>query len=118
MPHLAPRLKLAVAALVGVAATVAFAAYDWYEAEPPGAMAAATYVGSQTCAQCHQPEHKLWRGSDHDRAMALATEESVLGDFNDTSFTRHGVTTRFFRRDGKFMVNTEGPDGQIQDYEI
>ena len=45
-------------------------------------------------------------------------EKSVLGDFNDTTFTYQGVTTRFFRRDGKFMVNTEGPDGKHHDYEI
>jgi tetratricopeptide (TPR) repeat protein len=28
------------------------------------------------------------------------------------------VTTRFFRRDGKFMVNAEGPDGEQHDYEV
>ena len=63
-------------------------------------------------------EFKLWHGSDHDRAMELATDETVLGDFNDAKFERLGVTTRFFRRDGKFMVNTEGPDGENHDYEI
>src|SRR5690606_21035624 len=25
---------------------------------------------------------------------------------------------RFFRRDGKFFVNTEGPDGEYHDYEV
>jgi predicted CXXCH cytochrome family protein len=50
--------------------------------------------------------------------MELASEESVLGDFDDTSFERLGVTTRFFRRDGKFYVNTEGPDGEHHDYEV
>ena len=52
-------------------------------------------------------------GSDHDRAMDLRHRQTVLGDFNDTKFEYQGVTTRFFRRDGKFMVNTEGPDGQV-----
>jgi len=33
-------------------------------------------------------------------------------------FEYQGVTTRFFRRDSKYMVNTEGPDGQFHDYEI
>jgi len=56
--------------------------------------------------------------SDHDRAMELATDKTVLGDFNDATFTYQGVTTKFFRRDGKFMVNTEGPDGKHHDYEI
>ena len=50
--------------------------------------------------------------------MEIASEESVLGDFNDAEFTWFGVTTRLFRRDGKYMVNTEGADGKMHDYEI
>ncbi|MEX0642888.1 MAG: HEAT repeat domain-containing protein [Pirellulales bacterium] len=111
-------MKLAIAVLLGLAATASFAAYDWFTVLPPGTMTRAKYVGRQTCASCHQTEHKLWLGSDHDLAMDLATDATVLADFNDTSFTRHGVTTRFFRRDGKFMVNAEGPDGELHDYEI
>lgn len=59
-----------------------------------------------------------WHGSHHDRAMELPSEESMLGDFDDSSFTRFGVTSSFFRRDGKYFVNTEGPDGEFQDFEI
>jgi tetratricopeptide (TPR) repeat protein len=99
-------------------AAIGAAAYDWYTPLPPDATRKATYVGGQTCAQCHQGEYQLWHGSHHDRAMEIATEESVVGDFNDATFERLGVTTRFFRRDGKFMVNTEGPDGEYHDYEI
>jgi Flp pilus assembly protein TadD len=91
-------------------------AWDWYTVVSPEAVSNAHYVGRSACAECHQPEHTLWIGSDHDRAMELATEESVLADFNDTSFSYQGVTTRFFRRDGKFMVNAEGPDGKHRDY--
>ena len=50
--------------------------------------------------------------------MELATDETVLGDFNDAEFTRHGETTRFFRDGKKFMVNAEGPDGEYHDYEV
>lgn len=93
-------------------------AWDWYTVVPADVAASPKYVGSKTCAECHRTEHALWHGSDHDRAMELATEKSVLGDFGDASFTYQGVTTRFFRRGGKFMVNTEGPDGKHHDYEI
>ena len=44
--------------------------------------------------------------------------QTVLGDFNDTRFTEAGVTSTFFTRDGKFYVNTDGPDGELHDYEI
>lgn len=50
--------------------------------------------------------------------MDLATEQTVLGDFNDAELTHHGITSRLFRRDGKHMVHTEGPDGAMQDFEI
>lgn len=93
-------------------------AWNWWRTIPADVAANPTYVGRQTCARCHVSEHKAWSGSDHDRAMALATEESVLGDFQDASFEYQGVVTRFFRRGEKFLVNTEGPDGQHHDYEV
>ncbi len=79
---------------------------------------AAQYMGRETCKECHEKEYNLFQGSDHDMAMDTATEETVLGDFNDVSFTHFGVTSRFYRSDGKFMVHTEGPDGSLEDYQI
>src|SRR5882724_3233071 len=96
-------IKAAIA--LGVTALAVKAAWDWYSALPLEAMNSAQYVGGSTCAQCHQAQQDKWHGSHHDRAMELATDELVVGDFNDTSFERLGVTTRFFRRDGKFWVN-------------
>jgi predicted CXXCH cytochrome family protein len=80
--------------------------------------AAATFVGSQTCAGCHRPETELWRGSQHRHAMDHATEQSVLGDFSDASFDYYGVRSRFFRKDGKFLVETDGPDGKLATFEV
>jgi hypothetical protein len=42
---------------------------------------AADYVGSNTCVECHAGEVRSWRGSDHDLAMQVADERSVVGDF-------------------------------------
>lgn len=50
--------------------------------------------------------------------MAVASDSTVLGNFNDASFTAGRVSSRFFRRDGKYMVRTEGPDGALADYEV
>ncbi|CDH47125.1 tetratricopeptide repeat protein [Candidatus Contendibacter odensensis] len=85
---------------------------------PPVAPTSGGYVGAQTCAQCHQAEHQRWQGSQHAQAMQPATEQTVLGDFKDAAFTYAGVTSTLFRRDGKFMARTDGPDGKLQDYEI
>jgi tetratricopeptide (TPR) repeat protein len=50
--------------------------------------------------------------------MQEATPETVLGDFNNREFTHTGITSRFFRKDDRFMVRTDGPDGKLADYEI
>jgi len=80
--------------------------------------AAPHYVGEQACQSCHLKEHKQWQGSHHDLAMQEANKKTVLGDFNNAKFTKLGVTSRFFQRDGRFMVNTEGSDNSSQDFEI
>jgi Tfp pilus assembly protein PilF len=51
-------------------------------------------------------------------AMAVATDKTVLGDFNDSIFKHFGVVSRFYRKDGQFFVNTQGPSGQMQDFQI
>ncbi len=50
--------------------------------------------------------------------MQHATVESVLGDFNNTTFHYAGIKSTFFKREGKFFVNTDGPDGQLHDYQV
>ncbi len=50
--------------------------------------------------------------------MAEATEATVLGNFAGAKFSHTGVTSTFFRRDGRFFVRTDGPDGRLADFEI
>jgi len=80
--------------------------------------APAAFTGTESCRSCHQTAYDRWKGSHHDLAMAVASEDTVLGDFDDSTFTDHGVTSRFYRRDGKFLVSTEGPDGATTEFEI
>ena len=91
---------------------------DGVLASRPPISAMATFVGSKTCAGCHQAEAKLWDISQHKAAMAHATDKTVLGDFNDASFDYYGVHSRFFRKDGKFLVETDGPDGKLGVFEV
>ena len=83
-----------------------------------GTAAEPTFVGSETCAGCHRAEAQLWRTSQHKHAMDHATEKSVLGDFSDVAFEHYGVRSRFFRNDGKFLVETDGPDGKLATFEV
>ena len=82
-------------------------------APPPG-----DYVGAKACAACHVKETEAWRGSHHDLAMQHASDQSVLGSFDNAKFTYAGITSTFFKRNGKFYANTDGPDGKLRDYEI
>ena len=79
---------------------------------------AAAYVGSQSCAQCHAAEAKAWQASQHAVAMQHATERTVRGNFNDATYGYQGVQSSFFRRNGKYFIRTDGPDGQLADFEV
>jgi len=76
------------------------------------------FTGSDTCKNCHASEYALWQGSHHDLAMQLPTPDTVLGDFDDASFTYGSITTRFFREGDKFMVRTDGEDGELTDFPV
>ncbi|MEJ2190332.1 MAG: multiheme c-type cytochrome [Acidobacteriota bacterium] len=109
--------------LIGIAATAiivlvppAWLLFEREATQPTPAKA--TFVGREACRPCHQTAYESWLGSDHDLAMAEADETSVLGDFDDVEFISHGVTSRFWREDGRYMVSTEGPDGEIGEFEI
>lgn len=103
-----------LAGLPVLGALVLFA--DWWISIPDDTVA--TYVGRQSCIECHAEAVKAWTGSYHDLAMDPATPETVLGDFNNVEFKHFDITSRLYRQDGKYMVYTEGPDGQMHDYEI
>jgi len=76
------------------------------------------FLGDRKCKECHEKEFKDWQGSHHDKAMQIADSLSVLADFNGEKFISQGVTSHFFKKDGDFFVNTEGPDGKNHDYKI
>ncbi len=77
-----------------------------------------SYVGGKVCFGCHKAQAAAWRGSDHDRAMMEVSDTSVLGDFNSARLKHFGVETLFYRKDGRFMVRTDGPDGEVHDYPV
>jgi hypothetical protein len=45
--------------------------------------------------------------------MAVATAQTVLGDFSNAAFRHQGITSRFFRQGGKYFAHTNGPDGKL-----
>ena len=104
-----PRAACAVFLLVGAAAA---------DAAVPEQRDSEGWVGSDACARCHATQHRAWRGSHHDLAMQPASEATVLGDFEGRHFQHQGTASRFFRRDGGYWVETEGPDGKLHAYSV
>lgn len=127
------RRSNSIRVLAGIAAVLLLGAVIWsslHRAPAPdlelagapqpasAASPAAQFVDESECQGCHAEQFRLWAGSHHRLAMQEASESSVLGDFSDSTFTKDGVTSRFFRRDGRFYVNTDGPDGELANFEV
>ena len=76
------------------------------------------FVGKEACIECHAIEYEQWKGSHHDLAMDYANDSTVLGDFNNIEFTAKGKTHKFYKRDEKFFVYTDGENGEMQEFEV
>jgi predicted CXXCH cytochrome family protein len=114
------RTAALVAAAVVVASCPLHLLRESFRAAPPrGALAAdAVFVGRAACVRCHERETKAWTGSHHDLAMAEASEKTVRGDFSGVRFEGDGITARFFRDRGKFLIETDGADGKPAVFEV
>ena len=76
------------------------------------------YVGAETCKGCHTEAFNDWKHSHHDLAMMPASDESVLGNFDDSEFIHKGVHSKFYKKNNEFFVNTESEDGSLKEYKV
>lgn len=113
------RYRWGLGAWLGLGTALAITSFvfaDYWTTVPEDV--SATFVGRSSCVQCHQKEAQAFENSHHDLAMDLATDQTVLGDFNNATIEHDGMTSRMFRDGARFMVNTEGPTGELQDFEV
>jgi Tfp pilus assembly protein PilF len=107
-----------IATLVIILSIPAYMLKGTYYPRPPVSRPVATFAGGKKCMECHKAEYDNWQNSLHDRAMEVAADATVLGDFNNAAVDFHGVISRFYRKDNKFFVYTQGPDGKMGEFEI
>ncbi|RMF43651.1 MAG: hypothetical protein D6753_04590 [Planctomycetota bacterium] len=88
------------------------------QSSEPFDLSQASYVGSQVCAECHREQVELYRGSHHDMAMQPANPQTVRANFDNVEIEHHGIVSRAYRDGDRYMIRTEGPDGQMHDYEV
>lgn len=62
------------------------------------------YVGSDACRNCHPHNHATWHDSYHRTMTQVATDESVIGDFDDVELHGKDFKARLFRHGKKFLV--------------
>ena len=68
-----------------------------------------TKVNTENCVGCHSQAVSDWQTSDHAKAMDIATEKTVLANFNDAVATHHTQTAKFYKKDNQFRITfTEG----------
>ena len=104
--------------LLGLAVDISPANAQNWQSPAAKSGAEAHFVGSKQCLTCHASEHADWSASQHKAAMEKATANSVLGNFDGATFSKDGIESRFFKKDGKFWVRTDGPDGKLADFEV
>ena len=114
--HHAVAISLIFFTLIGIVACSGYVLADWWTCLPDDVNR--TYVGRQSCIQCHAAQGRSFAGSHHDLAMDKATPETVLGDFSDVELSHFGIKSRMYRKQDRYMVRTEGPDGKLADFEV
>jgi predicted CXXCH cytochrome family protein len=82
------------------------------------AMATPAYVGSDKCTDCHSEAAAAWQGSHHQLAWTMPAPDTVLGDFDDATFTHDGSTTKFTHADGEYRMTITEHDGSVTQYPV
>ena len=75
------------------------------------------HIGSDACRKCHPRNHATWHASYHRTMTQLATDESVIGDFDDNKVRTEfdGQVYHLTRQNGRFFVEMENPGLQPVD---
>lgn len=105
MTQACAKIMLAIAVLFGLSIPVA-------------AQNDIAFVGSQACVDCHADQAAQWEGSHHALAWTMPSPDTVIADFDGTSFELGGMLARFRIEDDAYHVEVTELDGITTDYRV
>ena len=76
------------------------------------------YVGPEACEECHQENYANWQEHPHSRMNMLATEETVLGDFDRATLTYGNRKAVFRKRNGEFFIEYFSEEQLLRQFKI
>ena len=62
-------------------------------------------ANEQNCISCHQQQVSNWQKSDHAKAMDIANDINVLGNFNSVTTNHYSQKTYFYRDKEHFLID-------------
>lgn len=66
------------------------------------------YAGAESCKECHAENYENWMNHSHRLMNALATDETVVGDFSgNTKMDYLGGQVTFFMKEGERYMNLQ-----------
>lgn len=77
-----------------------------------------SWAKGQSLSDQYFEEREKWQHSHHQKSMLLASTDTILGDFENTTVTINDKTTRFFKKGEEFWVHTDDIIGTPQEFKI
>jgi len=75
------------------------------------------YVGSEVCRECHEREHATWHDSYHRTMTQIASEQAVVGNFNNTEVEADGKLFRLGKDNQGYWAEFENPPNEGENQE-
>ncbi len=83
-----------------------------------GAGKAQDHVGSAVCADCHTEQADAWAGSHHALAWTAPGPDTVVADFDGSSYQGADMSVQFVREGDAYSITVTEADGTTTAYPV
>ena len=85
-----------------------------YALQPVSMNVSKHHPSGENCQSCHQSQWQNWNNSHHQKSMQQASDQSVLGQFNDIELSINNEVVKFYKKDDDYWVNLDNQDYKIE----